>query len=1167
MKVKCLNWHKINFPLSFRISGYNEKNQKCTIQVVNYENEVFIEVSQKNFNQQDLEIFLTFLERNSITTNRSRCCLKEKKTLYGYLPIFCFDIFIKKGFIRKTLIDPPFQYKIINEDIDERVKFCTDRSIKFCRWVELRNFETTDTTDIVTYKCSWDQIFNVRDDDPVNDIEISPTIFYFDIECEELKNEDDEDDDQETIAADNIIQISIVCQRGKDIFIYLLSLFPIDEKNISPDGYENYQVKVEFCKSQKSLLLKFFGILNQEDPDIISGYNILEFDWKRIISISNKVNVSEEIYKKYISRSKNTEVRWISKTWESSAYQKKEFFYPEIEGRSNLDIIQHVKRNYPLPSYSLNNVVKHFLEDRSKMDVDYKVIKIVSKFARECYSAKAPKIEQLRKKISELRPYRFYDIIDQLVEDLTSSHTIEEFFSCMVKPITVIGKYCIVDSLLCLELMDKLQILSACEEIANCTYVTLEDTLCRGNQYRVFNLLYNKCYFKNIVMNKPEGMFEMFNNKLRGILSGALVLDPKCGHHRGVITLDFASLYPNIIINYNLCYTTFSLTPTETTMAIKTREGEYFFEKVREGILPQLEKELIEQRKLVKRQLKLETRPFKRQTLDSRQNALKITANSMYGSLAAEGGKRLLVPAAACITSIGRELLDKVRYIVADKGFEVIYGDTDSNIIKLPTSTTPFVVHDSRIFSEHLVKTLEKRAINYEYKSGIFYFENEEAKSILEKEYDINISGNELNVGSELENRAATIGRQLAKEVTNEINIKAGTNFDLEYENCFQHYLLIGKKYYIGKKYSGELIKKGVISVKRIYADIEKRIFDAVAEAIFSSDSIREVTGTFVDELQRIYTNSHLHEYIITTSFKSLRNYASKIDTGIYINKNGERFVTKEKLHPEMYFDKLPINAMIALKMYNRGEMCPENSRLEYVFYCNTELEDKKTVNKGEMAVDFVYFFRNKEFLKINKLTYLQRLVNPIDKIIDTSGLALYPTPSLYVIHQKLSSKFNIRVPSLTDIITIKSSNRKFAISEVQDVLLNLNITYEELNDSSDKIKAYLKDEEKISVSLDKKPIEVFESKLLKECRRVIQQGSPDYGLISMCSTINSNYVMKRLYEKYGIRKVSKKRGGICSNIVDVYKIKSKVIKELYESFSIFKKNGFLEVEKNGNPS
>lgn len=1150
MKVKCFSWYKSIFPLEFKISGYNECLHKCIVQIKNYQNEIFVEVSIKNFTEQDLLAFVSFLEKNSIKVDKNKSRLVKKFSLYGYLPMFCYNIFVTKGFIKKTLIDHPFPFKIFHEDVDERVKFCTDRNIKFCKWIEIKNCYTSKLGNIDIYECRWDDIEPVSEEDPTYDIEITPKIFYFDIECEDLKGEDDEEEESLAITSDNIIQISIVCQQGKEISLTLLSLFPVDEKIVVPDGYTF--VKVEHCKTQKRLLLKFFDILSDEDPDIISGYNILEFDWKRIFSISQKVGIDEDIYKKFITKSKKTVVRWISKTWESSAYSKREFFYPEIEGRSNLDIIQHVKRNYRLPSYSLNNVVKNFLVDKSKLDVDYKVIKLISKLARECYSITNPVLSDLKNKLEPLKPYRFYSLIDELMENLSHTNTVEGFLSHISYPMSIIGRYCIVDSLLCLELMETLQILSACEEIANCTYITLEDVLCRGNQYRIFNLLYSKCYSENVVLTKPEGKFEKLNNELRGVLSGALVLDPVRGHHRGVITLDFASLYPNIIINYNLCYTTLCLSPSSTTTTITSREGQYYFEKERKGILPRLETELIEQRRQVKKQLKTETRKFKIRTLESRQNALKITANSMYGALAAGGGKRLLIPAAACITSIGRDMLEKVRSYVISKGFEVIYGDTDSNIIKLPTSISPFIVHDSRIFSERLTVSLEQKGIPYSFENGTFVFPDQETvENLLKNTYAIDLKSSTLNVKTELESRACNIGKNLAKEITHFINEELHSNFDLEYENCFEHYILIGKKYYIGKKYSGEFVKKGVLSVKRVYAEIEKTIYDSVAATICQTDSHSFVIENLTAEINKIYTNSVLQDFIITTSFKSLRFYASKIDDGIYIDKNGTRFLSKAKLHPDMYFSKLPINAMVALKMHNRGELCPENSRIEYVFY---DSDTKGT--KGEMAIDFAYFFRNKEFLRLNRLAYIQRLVNPIDKLLETSNVAITSSASMYSFHAQLAEYFNIETPLLSDLVSIKTESRKFAIAETENVFKNLGVKYSNLEDISH-VEEMLKNEMKIEVkaTLIKSAIEAFERKLVPLCRKTIQcKDLHEQFIVSLCSSINSHFVLNKLYKKHKVKLSHyKTKKGVCFTICEIFRMKQDVIDQITNNNSIFK--------------
>lgn len=74
------------------------------------------------------------------------------------------------------------------------------------------------------------------------------------------------------------------------------------------------------------------------------------------------------------------------------------------------------------------------------------------------------------------------------------------------------------------------------------------------------------------------------------------MLDPKPGfYEQPIATLDFASLYPSIMMAHNLCYTTlvtknqvdhYGFTPNEVT---KTPENHFFVKHdVRPGLLPEI---------------------------------------------------------------------------------------------------------------------------------------------------------------------------------------------------------------------------------------------------------------------------------------------------------------------------------------------------------------------------------------------------------------------------------------------------------------------------------------------------------------------------------------------------------------------------------------------------
>lgn len=119
---------------------------------------------------------------------------------------------------------------------------------------------------------------------------------------------------------------------------------------------------------------------------------------------------------------------------------------------------------------------------------------------------------------------------------------------------------------------------------------------------------------------------------------GATVIDPKKGYYTmPIATLDFASLYPSIMMAHNLCYTTLLLNKKEAEKfdekdVTKTPNGDYFVKStVKKGILPIILEELISARKQAKNELKNATDPFIKAVLDGRQLALKISANSVYG--------------------------------------------------------------------------------------------------------------------------------------------------------------------------------------------------------------------------------------------------------------------------------------------------------------------------------------------------------------------------------------------------------------------------------------------------------------------------------------------------------------------------------------------------------
>jgi len=182
--------------------------------------------------------------------------------------------------------------------------------------------------------------------------------------------------------------------------------------------------------------------------------------------------------------------------------------------------------------------------------------------------------------------------------------------------------------------------------------------------------------------------------------------------------LDFRSLYPSVVIAYNLCYSTclgkagsqpdaeghvklgvtsFARPPgmlaavQEDTFV--TPNGVIYLQShVREGVLPRLLREILSARvavkKLMKEALRVNNMALYR-ALNARQFGLKLIANVTYGYTSAGfSGRMPCAELADSIVQTGRESLERaIRTVESMKkewGARVVYGDTDSLFVELP---------------------------------------------------------------------------------------------------------------------------------------------------------------------------------------------------------------------------------------------------------------------------------------------------------------------------------------------------------------------------------------------------------------------------------------------------------------------------------------------------
>ncbi len=152
-----------------------------------------------------------------------------------------------------------------------------------------------------------------------------------------------------------------------------------------------------------------------------------------------------------------------------------------------------------------------------------------------------------------------------------------------------------------------------------------------------------------------------------GQAAGGYVIEPVPGIYENVIVLDFKSLYPSIIL-------TFKIDPISRLYnriePITTPQG-YKFSSVKHH-LPERIAALLEQRKFAKEN--------KDRYLSQ---AIKILMNSFYGVMGSYGCRFYHPDLPNAITSTGQWLLLGSKDYLEQKGYKVLYGDTDSLFVKI----------------------------------------------------------------------------------------------------------------------------------------------------------------------------------------------------------------------------------------------------------------------------------------------------------------------------------------------------------------------------------------------------------------------------------------------------------------------------------------------------
>ncbi|KAE7998367.1 hypothetical protein FH972_002919 [Carpinus fangiana] len=381
-------------------------------------------------------------------------------------------------------------------------------------------------------------------------------------------------------------------------------------------------VDVMSFDTEREVLLAWRDFIREVDPDIIIGYNICKFDLPYLIERAETLGIAEF---PILGRVRNSRVRVKDTTFSSRQMGTRESKEVTVEGRVQFDLLQVMQRDYKLSSYSLNSVSAHFLSEQKE------------------------------------------DVHHSIISDLQNGNA---------ETRRRLAVYCLKDAYLPQRLLDKLMFIYNYVEMARVTGVPISFLLSRGQSIKVLSQLLRKAKQRDLVIpNVKQAGSE------QGTYEGATVLEARAGfYEKPIATLDFASLYPSIMMAYNLCYCTL-VTPEDVRklnlppeLVNKTPSGETFVKSnLQKGILPEILEELITARKRAKADLKEAKDPLEKAVLDGRQLALKISANSVYGFTGATVGQLPCLEISSSVTSYGRQMIEHTKKLVEDK-FTMIGG-------------------------------------------------------------------------------------------------------------------------------------------------------------------------------------------------------------------------------------------------------------------------------------------------------------------------------------------------------------------------------------------------------------------------------------------------------------------------------------------------------------
>lgn len=239
-------------------------------------------------------------------------------------------------------------------------------------------------------------------------------------------------------------------------------------------------------------------------------------------------------------------------------------------------------------------------------------------------------------------------------------------------------RYCIKDAELALRILDRTMSIKKGIDLAFVAKLPLNDILNGTTSNLIDSILIREADRRDIGI--PLTKHEKKTSKIEGAYVHAI----KPGLYHMVIVLDFRSMYPSLMIENNICFTTIT-DQEEGTISSPVKGVNYLRPEEKKGLVPSILKDLMTERQQAKRSFKEAETEDEREYYNGVQEALKVLMNSFYGVFASFFYRFTDRSIGSSITAYARESIKGTIDVLISEGHEVIYSDTDSIFIKSPT--------------------------------------------------------------------------------------------------------------------------------------------------------------------------------------------------------------------------------------------------------------------------------------------------------------------------------------------------------------------------------------------------------------------------------------------------------------------------------------------------